>query len=83
MSGAIEVSFSLSSGSAFSLLLYLVLITAREEKPFSHRYVVAKGRRKRTALSDRAGYSLCCFIQKSTKDCFLKAGFSVSSQDNY
>ena len=54
MSGSIKVSFRLGSGSASILHLYYVL---------SHRYVVTKGMRTRTALSESAGYSLCCCIQ--------------------
>ena len=83
MSGSIEVSFSLRLGSASNLLLYLVLMTAREEKPFSHKYVVANGRRKRTALSESAGYSQRRCIQKSSNVWPLKADFNVSTQDDF
>ena len=82
MSGSIEVSFSLRLGSASNLLLYLVLMKAREEKPFSHNYVVANGMTKRTALSESAGYSLRHCIRKSSNVLTLKADFNVSSQDS-
>ena len=58
-------------------------MTAREEKPFSHKYVVANGMRKRTALSERAGYSLRRCNQKSKNVWPLMADFNVSSHDDF
>jgi hypothetical protein len=83
MSGSIEVSFSLRLVSVSNLLLYLVLTTAREEKPFSHKYQVANRMRKRTALSESAGYSLRRCTHKSRNVWPLKADFNVSSQDDF
>ena len=47
------------------------------------RSLVANGMRKRTALSESAGYSLRRCIQKSRNVWPLKADFNVSSQDDF
>ena len=47
-------TFNLRSGSASILILYFVLFATRDEKPFSHRYVV-ENRRNRVALSENTG----------------------------
>ena len=57
-------------------------LVGRDNKPFSNRYVVANGRRKRVALSESDGYSPCLCIQKSNNENLLKSDFNVSSQDN-
>ena len=44
MSGLIEGSWILISASAFSLLQFVVLVEAYEEKPASYRYVIGQGK---------------------------------------
>lgn len=46
------------SFSAFSLLLYVVLIAIEDKNPASHRCVTGEGRSVLMAFSDSCGFSL-------------------------
>jgi hypothetical protein len=54
--------------SVFSLALYLVLITAKAEKPVSHKYEEAIGIKVLIALLATIGHCFFIAIQNSDKD---------------
>jgi hypothetical protein len=75
-------SFNLKSGSTSSLFRYFDFNATSAENPLSQIYVVGKGIRYFTALSDSFGYSERACIQKSARWFWVRTSFKELSHES-